>query len=84
MRRDPTEPGFNPSLDSVVCIIVTPWQRRSVSSDVQPVARQFRLHAPIPIRDKLSLRVGRHLSNLGSCDRTPRAVAAFYCAQKVW
>jgi hypothetical protein len=24
----PTEAGFNRSLDSVACIIVTPWQRR--------------------------------------------------------
>jgi len=47
------------------------------SSHVQPVARQFRLHALIPIRDKLSLRIGHHLSNFGSCDGTRRAVAAF-------
>jgi hypothetical protein len=50
---------------------------------VQPVARQFRLHALIPIRDKLSLRIGHHLSNLGSCDGTRGAVAAFSCTQKV-
>ena len=50
---------------------------------VHPVAWQFCLHALIPIRDKLSLRIGHHLSDLGSCDGTRRAVAAFSCARKV-